>query len=329
MLRILQVGLGPLGLRIARDLHERKLGRIVEAVDVSPDLAGRTLSDLTPLEGWPAVPTRASLDEVVAWDVDACVVTTSSRLDQCAPTFHALLARGLSVVSTCEQLAWPWLAHPRLAAELHDAAVAHGGRLVGVGVNPGYLMDALPVFATAACRSVWKVDVWRVQDATSRRVPFQQKIGVGLTAEELSVRMERQEMGHVGLGESLHFVAASLGWTLESWEEDYEPILALRELPSGLGPVAPGRVAGIKQTARGSTSAGCVVELEFRAALGQAEPHDRIQVHGDPPIDMTIAGGVHGDTATCALALNAIPALARAAPGLHTMATIPLAHFVR
>lgn len=326
MQRIVHVGLGPLGIKILGEIVERRAFQIVGAVDVSPQIAGQPLSRIVP--GAPndltVVP---SLEAIGSWDsVDAVIVTTSSDLAACEPTFRALLERGKAVVSTCEELLFPWLRHKSIAEKLHALALKTGGRLLGTGVNPGYLMDALPVFATGVCRSVKAIGCYRIQDASSRRIPFQKKIGVGLDDDQFAARVKEGTLRHVGLGESLHFIAHYVGLQVERWEEDIAPVHAERDMVSGLGIVPKGRVAGVRQVARGYHDDRVVLHLEFQAAIGQIDPYDRVVVEGEPPIDMIIQGGVHGDLATSAITINCVPRLLEASPGLHTMATIPMVH---
>lgn len=323
MHRILHVGVGPLGHRILSECIERKLGTIVGAVDPAPQLAGTPLSKLVPGAN-PEVSILHSLSDFKSWDsVDCVVVTTSSDLRLCEPTFRDCLAHGKAVVSTCEELIYPWLRHRPLAERLHEQAVKSGGRLLGTGVNPGFVMDALPAFATGVCKSVRSIQVYRIQDASTRRVPFQKKIGAGLDLPHFDKKVADGTLRHVGLGESIHFLADYVGLKVERWEEDISPVRAERELASALGPIHKGMVAGVRQVARAFADERCVLHLEFQAAIGQPDPHDRVVIEGDPPIDISIRGGVHGDAATCAITLNAIPRLLSAAPGLHTMATIP------
>ena len=324
MYQLLHVGLGPLGLRVLEDLQRRGLGRVVAAVDPAPGLAGRDLAELVP--GLPrGVTIQKSLEEVQDWSRVRCaVVTTRSDLELCMDTFRALLARGCSIVSTCEELSWPWLRHPVLAQELHELAVRGRARVLGTGINPGYLMDALPVAATTACQSVRGLRIERIQDAGKRRLPFQAKVGVGLAPAEFERRVAAGTLRHVGLGESIHFLAHHLGWRIERWEETIAPVLSDRALASQLGPVAVGAARGVRQEARAWAGGRLVLELVFQAALGEPEPRDRFVVDGEPPIELVIPGGVHGDTATSALVLNMIRPLLAAEPGLHTMASLPL-----
>ncbi|MDX2148437.1 MAG: dihydrodipicolinate reductase [Planctomycetota bacterium] len=323
MYRLLHVGVGPLGQRIIAELIDRGLARVLTPVDSSPALAGKPLSEFVPAAEH-GVRVLGSVEEVHDWHhVDAAIVATSSDLRQCMDTFRALLKRGKAIVSTCEELVYPWLRHLAIAEELDALAKQHGGRLLGTGVNPGFLMDTLPAVLTGVCRSVRSVKCSRIQDASSRRVPFQKKIGAGLTDEQFAGRVADGSLRHVGLGESLHFIAHYTGLKIERWEEDIAPVKATRDLTSALGPISRGLCAGVRQTARGYADERVVVELEFQAAIGQTDPHDRITIDADPPIDAVLHGGVHGDLATSAIVCNAIPRLMGAAPGLHTMATIP------
>lgn len=331
MVRILQVGLGPLGRIIVADAAKRGMAEVVAAVDPAPQIAGVPLKSVVPECPWGA-DVLASLEAVTVWpQVQCAVVSTSSDLSKCAPTLRALLARGVSVVSTCEELLYPWLRHADLAQELDALAKRHNARLLGTGVNPGFLMDALPVAMTAVCRDVRSVRCWRIQDASTRRIPFQKKIGAGLDDQQFAAKVKEGTLRHVGLGESIHFIAHYLGWTIAKWDESIEPVKADRDLMCGLGAITKGRASGVRQVARAwptaDTSKSPLIQMEFQAAIGQADPHDRIALDSDPPIDLRIPGAVHGDAATSAITLNAIVSLLAAPAGLHTMATVPMVRF--
>lgn len=322
MKRVVQIGLGPLGVRIANDLIERQVGQLVGVLDRAPHLNGRPVSEFCPN----ADPRLRIHNDAAAIDwgqVDCAIVATSSELLACEATFRDLLRRGLAVVSTCEELVYPWLRHVAVAEELHDLGVKHGGRLLGTGVNPGFLMDYLPIVLSGVSKSVRGVRCYRIQDASARRIPFQKKIGAGLDDDQFAARIKDKSLRHVGLGESLHFIAHYLGLRIERWEEDIGPVRADRDLVCGLGAIPRGRAAGVRQVARGYADERVVIHLEFQAAIGQHEPHDRVVIDGEPTIDTVIPGGVHGDIATSAVVINAIPRIINALPGLHTMATIP------
>ena len=320
MFRVLQIGLGPLGVKIAGDLHKRRLGEVVAAVD--PAFGNRALRELVP--GSSDVRIAASLDDVNV-PVDVAIVATVSDLRACAPTLLALAAKGISAVSTCEELSWPWDRHPDVARDLAAAAKQHGARMLGTGVNPGFVMDALAVAVTTACAEVRRVEIHRVQDASHRRLPFQRKIGATLSIDQFDRLAAAGSIRHVGLRESVGMVAAALGMKIDRVDETIAPVIAERAMTCGLGAIAAGAARGVYQEARAFAGDREIITLIFRAAIGEPDARDQVIVDGDPPVDLVIRGGLHGDVSTSAVVLNSIRSLLAAAPGLHTMNTLPMA----
>ena len=325
MLRVIQIGLGPLGRKTVQFAAERPALRVVAAVDPSPDIAGRQLSDLCGAGG--AIAVVSSLPAALsaaAEPPEVAILTTYSDLDRVEAQLCELADAGLPVVSTCEELSYPWITHPDHAARIDARFRERGLACLGTGVNPGFLMDYLPAVLTGLCRSVRHVTVRRVQDASTRRVPFQVKIGACLSIEEFAARVAEGTLRHVGLPESTHFLAAALGLRLERVEEELRPVLADLPVTTGFRPIDPGTACGVEQIARGYAEGREVVRLEFRATVGEAESFDQVEIDGEPPLLSTIAGGVNGDIATCAVVLNALAVVATAPPGLHTMLDLPI-----
>ncbi|MCP3919448.1 MAG: dihydrodipicolinate reductase [bacterium] len=327
MARIVHVGLGPLGRKLLADFRDRDMGHVVGVVDVSPDLVGKTLEEVVPGVA-DDVRIVSSIEELGDLEHVACaLVTTSSDLEACRETFLALLDKRVNVISSCEELSYPWLRHPVLAQELHERALRSSRRILGTGINPGFLLDTLPVVISGVCRQVRSIEAARIQDARPRRIPFQRKIGAGLDERAFAEKQAAGTLRHVGLGESLHFVADAMGWKLDRWEETLEPVLAETDLECDLGPIPAGHAAGVRQVAEGWVGDERPVRLEFVAAIGQKDPRDSVRIEGEPPIELVIPGGVHGDVATTSVMLNAIDSLRAAEPGLHTMATIAPPHW--
>jgi 4-hydroxy-tetrahydrodipicolinate reductase len=239
------------------------------------------------------------------------------------PQLQGIIAAGASVVSTCEELSYPWARHPDLAEALDASARAHDVGVLGTGVNPGFVMDFLPLVLSSVTARVVSVRVVRVVDAAARRGPLQRKIGAGLDTNDFQQRAARGAVGHLGLRESLHLIAAGLQWDLLETSDVLEPVVASEPHETRHVRVAPGTVAGIHQIARGRTAQGRVVELELWMSVGAANPRDEIVVEGDPGVRVVIPGGLFGDSATAAIVANAIPSIQRAPPGLHTMLDMP------
>ncbi|MDH7488264.1 MAG: dihydrodipicolinate reductase [Anaerolineae bacterium] len=322
--RVIQYGLGPIGSAIARHVTERDGLVLVGAVDVDPAKAGRDAGEVIGLGRELGFPVTATLAETLArTDADAALHATSSYFDRFKPQILELLDAGLDVVSTAEELSFPWLAHPDEAREIDVAAKRAGKTVLGTGVNPGFLMDSLPLFLTAICQRVDHIEVRRAQNASLRRGPFQAKIGAGLTVDEFQARMAAGRMGHVGLPESIGMIFHTLGRTLARYESAVEPVVAQRRVVTEFFDVPPGRVLGLKQTARGFAPEGEFVVLTFLAALDAEENCDTVVIRGVPDLEVTLRG-TNGDRATVAIAVNAIRRVREAAPGLATMPDLPL-----
>lgn len=321
MPRVVHYGLGPVGCAIAREVLRRGDCEVVGAADRDPAKAGRGFLEVVGAE--PPAPESAAGVQVEAdaaallarAAADVVVLTTTSSLEAILPQVLECVGHGAAVVTTCEELSFPWATRPEPARAIDEAARRAGVAVLSTGVNPGFLMDYLPAAASGVCRGVRRVAVERIQDAAPRRKPFQDKIGAGLAPDEFRERVARGSLRHVGLPESVYAIAAALGWDLERVEETIEPVF-----PSGAAADGNGaRAAGVEQIARGWAGGEERITLTFRAAVGEPEPRDRLTIDATPPIDLTIAGGVHGDLATCNVVVNAIPVVLGARPGLRTM----------
>jgi len=254
------------------------------------------------------------------------VLCTSSSLKTIKPQVLALVQRGMHVVTTCEELAFP--VPDQLAAwrEIDKAAAAKKVSVLATGVNPGYAMDALALMLTAPCAEVTRVSVTRVVDARTRRLPLQRKVGAGLNLNQFRRAMTEGTVRHVGLPQSVHMIASALGWKLDRVDETLEPAIAPRDLDTEYLRIPAGMAAGIKQSARGYRNGELAITLDLQMYVGAEQPRDHVLIDGVPPIDMTIAGGVAGDSATAAITVNAIPKMMAARPGLLTMHDLPLVH---
>jgi hypothetical protein len=329
-IRVVQYGLGPIGGNIAQYLTERDHLEIVGAIDSDPKKIGTDLGDLAELNAPLGLKVTAnSRDLLERVDADVVVLTTTSSLEKIRPQTMEIISCGKNVVSTCEELMYPWVTNPEIAGEIDRSAKEHKVSVLSTGVNPGFLMDFLPLVMTSICRDVKRITVERIQDAQFRRVPFQEKIGAGLSGQEFEKRVREGSLRHVGLTESMHLMAMRLGWTLDRTEDVVEPVLADKSVVTENRTIEPGKALGVNQIGRGYVGSKEVITLIFRASIGEPEPRDRIVIQGSPDIDMVINKGVNGDTATCAIIVNAIPVVIQAQPGLRTMADIAPISFFR
>ena len=323
-IRVIQYGLGPIGSAVARHVVERESLELVGGVDIDPAKAGKDMGQVIGLEEPLGFGVANNLKGVLArTEADVVLHTTSSYFDLFKPQILEILEAGLDIVSTAEELSFPWLANPEDAAEVDAAAKKAGKTVLGTGVNPGFLMDALPLALTAICQRVDHVEVTRVIDASVRRGPFQAKIGSGMTVEAFEAKMAEGRMGHVGLPESVGMVFDTLGKELVRYESEVEPVVASELVKTEHFEVQPGQVTGLKQVARGYTEEGEFMVLTFIAALDAGEDGDTVKLSGHPDLEVKLKG-TNGDIATVAIAVNAIGRVIEAAPGLVTMRDLPI-----
>ena len=324
-IRVLHVGLGPIGAAVARQVATRSGFKAVGAVDIDPAKLGRDLGEVVGLDRRLRVPVSDNLRAAVkATRPDVAVLCTSSSLKKVWPQLDAVIRLKLPVVSTTEELAYPWWNQRALSKKIDAAARKAKVAVVGTGVNPGFTMDALPITLTGVCEDVKAIAVNRVQDARSRRLPFQQKIGCNLTTAEFQARVDAGTVRHVGLTESIAMIAAAMGWKLDRVTDEIAPVVSTEGISSPLLTVAPGRVCGLIQDGVGYVAGKPIITLHMEAYLGAPESYDSVEVDGTPKLSMKIAGGVHGDVATASITVNSIPRVLAAPPGLHTMRTLPL-----
>jgi 4-hydroxy-tetrahydrodipicolinate reductase len=323
---VAHVGLGAIGREVVRLLMRREDLRLVGVCDIDPELVGRRIGSVlggdTGGDTDGAGVTIAERLPEVSGDGLVVTHTTSSSLARCLPELLTAVEAGASVVSSCEELSYPWVQAPEAAARLDAAARAAGTAVVGTGVNPGFAMDYLPVVLSGAAKRVDSVRVHRVQDAGRRREPLQAKVGAGITVEEFGRRVASGTMGHVGLTESAQAVAAALGWDATGATETIEPVLAAAPTPSAFGTIEPGRIAGIDQVAVVVVDGVERVRLHLQMAVGIGPSQDDIWLTGEPDLHLTVPDGLHGDLATAAALVNTIGSVRHAEPGLRVMSEL-------
>jgi 4-hydroxy-tetrahydrodipicolinate reductase len=327
-IRVMLVGLGPIGAAVARQIVERRGYQLVAAVDIDEHKVGRDAGSVIDAGRTLRVKVTPDIGKTIkASKPDVAVMCTSSALKAVVDQFEQVLKHRVPIVTTTEEAAYPSRANRRLAKRLDAAARKAKVAVLGTGVNPGFTMDALPIALTAVCERVESIEVLRVQDARVRRLPFQQKIGAGLTTEQFQRQVDAGTVRHVGFTESIQMIGDALGWTLDRITDDIEPKIADSMVASDLLAVDPGYVCGIVQRGAGYVDGKPLITLRLEAYLGAPQSYESITIEGSPRIHSRIEGGVHGDIATASMAVNCIPAVIAAEPGFRTMRDMRLPAF--
>lgn len=320
-----QFGLGPIGLEAVKLAAEKPWLRAVGAVDIDPAKVGRSLAELTGVASLAEAKVYASAEELwAAVQPKVILHTAGSRAEATFAQSRFFLEKGCAVVSTCEEMVFPQLLAPAATAEYDALCQKHNARIVGTGVNPGFVMDLLPVFLTGVCREVSAIHGQRVVDATTRRQPLQAKIGSGQDPDAFRAKFREGKAGHAGFRQSVALIGHALGWKLDRIEETCEPVIAAKQIVTNFFDVAAGLTRGLHQICRGYEGDRLRIELDLTMALEEPNPHDSVRIDGKPGLNCMITGGVAGDVATIAALINAIPRLLAAPAGVRLLTDLPV-----
>ncbi|MFX1534510.1 MAG: hypothetical protein ACFFDI_09845, partial [Promethearchaeota archaeon] len=264
---VIQVGLGPMGQLISKLIFERENIDLLGAVDIDPNLKNKKLKEILNLPRGPDLLIDSDFGSLISEkEVDVVIVATSSSLEKVTPIIKQAIKAKSNVISICEELSFPFQFFPELSKELDELAKTNNVSVVGTGINPGYLMDLLPIVLTAPCQNVEKIRVTRMMNSARRREPFQRKIGTGLSPEEFQQKISNKEItGHVGLAQSIQMILAALGMDYDEIVE-FPPkaIITEGKFTTSYGvTVLKGFVCGLQSVAKARKNDSDIILLDF------------------------------------------------------------------
>ncbi len=329
-IRVLQWGLGAMGSGMARLMLEKAGLKIVAAVDERPDFVGKDLGDVLNVDKKLGIIVTNKPEEVLnKEDVDIVVIATTSWTKEQLPDLRKILKAGINCISIAEEMSDPEAQNPDVSKELDALAKEHAVSILGTGVNPGYVLDLLVVILTGGNHRVDRIEASRVNDLSPYGPTVMKTQGVGTTPEEFRAGVaDGSIVGHVGFPESIHMISQALGLGVDRIEENREPIISkvYRETPHVK--VEPGMVAGCAHIGIGYRGDQEVVKLihpqQIHPHLEDQDTGDYINIYGKPEIHMAIKPEVAGGVATMGIAVNMIPHLVAATPGLKRMIDLPI-----
>jgi len=330
-IRVIHYGVGAIGAEVVRALLNNPEFEIVGAIDASAAKAGKDLGDAAGIGHTLGIPVAYDPESLLTDTyADVVVHCTGSSLTEVYPQLMSIVAAEKSIISSCEELAFPWVRFPEISQKLDRRAKETGVRVLGTGVNPGFVMDMLPMMMATASQQVKSVHIERILDVSTRRIQLQRKAGVGLSTSGFQQAASAGAVGHVGLRESALMIADSFGWRMDDVSETLEPVIARERRKNEYFVVEKGYTLGLRQSARGIVSGQEVIRLDLEMSLGANDPHDLVEINGTPPIRAVIQGGIQGDAATAAIIANCLPAIARSRlTGLLSMRDLPALPYVR
>jgi hypothetical protein len=329
-IRVLILGTGQMGSGIARLVLEKRGLQLAGAYARRAGRAGMDLGRAIGLERDLGIAVGTDLVTVIERTrPEVAIQATCSGLADAMEEVAMLVRHGVPVISIAEQMAYPACSSPALAEKLHAAARAHGVAVIGTGINPGFVLDLLVITLSGVCADIESICAERVNDLAPYGPTVLASQGVGLSPAVFARGLaDGSVVGHIGFPESIYLIAAAVGWDIERIEETREPIISevRRETPCAV--VRPGEVAGCLHRAVAYREGRPVITLihpqQVHPQLAGTETGDRIEIRGTPTVRLSGSPEIPGGEGTCALAVNMIPRILNAAPGLHTMADLPV-----
>ena len=275
------------------------------------------------------------IDDILALDADVVLHTPRITLpyDALVDDVVRLLESGKNVVSTAG-FHWPAAHGSDYAKRLHDAGVKGNATLAGIGVNPGMIVERVALAATAMCHELDRISIFETVDASAMDSPEFVFGLMGLNSDPAENDIRKGPLATLYgtlFSEILHFAAAELGTTIARIEDQHRLALAPADMQVKTGPIGKGRVAGTEWRWLATTDAGPELLLSI---IWTADPslhgdagsgHWNIEIAGRPTIRMTMditdpdPNMPHARALTdavVAVAINAIPDVVAAPPGL-------------
>ena len=338
-IRVVQWTTGNVGRRSVRAIAANPGLELVGCYAWSPDKVGVDVGELAGTGPLGVVATD-DVDALLALRPD-CVVYNPLWPD--VADLERILAAGVNVVTTAGFITGRALADDG-EARVEAAAQTGGVSIFGSGMNPGFA-NALALVSAGICDRVDSISVLESVDST----------GYGSAETEQSVGYCRPiddpelpalvAAGTAVFGDAVAMMADALGVTLDTITCDAAFAAATTRLELGYMTIEPGCVAGIEAHWLGKVGDRTVIDLSVRWRKGDALEPDWPLEHGylvrvegspcvktkleiRPPRDFRAESMedfmVLGMIMTALPAVQAIPAVCAAAPGIRTYADLPL-----
>ena len=324
-INVVLFGVGSVGKLLTRILVNRRGVRVVGAIDrtqgVGEDLGtvvaiGKNLGILISND-----PEKV-FSEAYA---DVCLHATDSFVDKVHDQLAIPLRHKVNVITACEEMAYPYLKSPYLAAKIDKLARDNGVTIVGTGRAPGFATDALIVYLTSVCSEVRGIRSERTSSLREYQLTspvtfsrMSEAFGVGKTPEQFNSLVSRGLIvGHIGGEESITKIAEALGWKLDKTTHEIEPVIK-NDITIGSQVISRGFVGGKEVLYE-----ACAIVLH-ETLEGELGTKYHIEIDGVPPINITWQPYGVGPLATASLMVNQIPAVIKARRGLITTTDLPL-----
>jgi len=331
MIKVAEWGTGMMGQGLLGYILDRtKDIDLVGVIVTNPAKEGKTVGELLGRPCDVAMTTDSA--SVLAKKPDVVCINTQSNLHEITDQVVPAVEAGCNVICIAEKISYPWASDPAWGDRIDALAKKHGVTVLGTGINPGFMLDALIVMWSSICLRVDTIVATRVNDLSPFGPTVMVGQGVGTTVEQFEKGVaDGSIVGHIGFPESISLIARALGWKIDEIVETREPIVTKVERSTPHVHVAPGDVAGCRHIGKGYVNGELKVELihpqQIHPELEGQETGDYIEIHGDPDVNMSNKPEIPGGKGTYASTGNYIPLMTDAPAGMLTVVDMPLPRF--
>lgn len=324
-------GYGAMGKGIAEMLLKKKGVEITGVCDTHPKLVGKSFLAPLDYEGeHPDVMVEADIETLLdRVEASVVMIATDSFTKKSYDKIETVLKRGINVISTAEEMAYPKANEPELAEKMDALAKANHATILGTGINPGFVMDLLVVAMSGVMSEVESIQATRVNSLSPFGPTVMEEQGVGISPETFEKRLAEGSLsGHVGFKESVMMIADALGAPIDRFEQQMKPIMTSIDRKSKYGEAKAGNLAGIDMTAQGYQGDNVFIDMkhpqQIEPELEGTQTGDYITIKGTPEINLSVKPEIDGGIGTIAMCVNMIPHVLNASPGLKTMIDLPV-----
>lgn len=328
-IKIAIIGLGAMGSGIAKLALEKSIFKMVGAIDIRPEAKGKDLGDFLEINKKTGVLISDKVETILdSSKVDLIFHAVNSFTKDVFPQLKQILENKINCLTIAEEMAYPEVQSPELAAKLDEIAKANGVSIMGTGVNPGFVLDQFVINLTGVCNDVKKIEASRINDLSPFGDTVMRTQGVGVSVEEFNKGIaDGSIVGHVGFPESIEMIADALGWKLDEIKQTREPIVSNTHRKTKYAEVQPGMVAGCRHIGIGIMNGEEVIVLEHPQQIlpekENIETGDYVKIYGTPDLNVAISPEIPGGIGTIGIAVNMMPHLFKASPGLKRMIDLP------
>lgn len=278
-------------------------------------------------------------DAIIGTDADVVLYMGKVETDTpgCFADVCDLLASGKNVVATGSRFIHPRSLHAELADGIENACRAGGSSFLGVGLYPGFFGEVLAPILSRLAQRTGRISVREVLNYStyaSHDLVFN-AMGFGHTPDDTTPLLTNTDFAASAWIGSATLIAESLGLQIKSVKGFREVATTPRALSVAAGEIPAGTVGAMRfgvEVDCGDTTLSVEHLTRMADDLAPDWPSEigyEVAFDGEPNMKLHLVIGSHdedhaqqGCLATAMHAVNAIPNVLAAEPGLYDLSTI-------